>query len=230
MPWHVCRECGNDFEKPGRREYRYCGRECYSHVLARQTPPHRRDPQVMIERACEECGSSFTSPASGAGRVHYCSRWCQGQAKAGARAAARQLTVPQAAYLAALIDGEGSVMVQDRRASRPKSSHPTIYLSIAGCHVPMHEWLVATTGVGAVREQTSTFPGRRQNKPCYAWRVTSRSAVDLLRQTAPYMIEKRARAERAIACFERGYSAFDVPTAGESESLSDDPSDVMLSG
>lgn len=127
------------------------------------------------------------------------------------RSTVRELTVAEAAYLAGLIDGEGTVMVSDRRKHRPGSTHPSVYLSIAGSWEPMHDWLIKTTGVGTIGKYRIGDPnsGINSSKQVYAWRVQASTAIAVLRQTLPYMIEKAERAALAIRCFEEGYAALD---------------------
>lgn len=112
--------------------------------------------------------------------------------------------------MAALIDGEGTVVIADRRRDRPGSSHPSVTLSIAGSHKQMHEWLLRTVGAGALTKYRRDPDGPiRSVKQCYSWRVQASTAVAVLRQTLPYMIEKAERAALAIRSFEEGYAALD---------------------
>lgn len=167
-----------------------------------------------VDRICRQCGASFKSKSSAGARINYCSRWCQSLAFTARAGVVRDLTVPEAAYLAALIDGEGTVMVMDRRKSRPGSTHPSVTLSIAGSYKPMHEWLIRTTGVGRVTNYRRVLDGPiKSNKTCYAWRAQASTAVAVLRQTLPYMIEKADRAALAIRSFEEGYAALDERSA-----------------
>jgi len=205
---HVCAHCRESFERTGGRPYLYCGRACYhaSRVGRKATKA------APVERTCKHCGAQFPSKSSAGARVNYCSRWCQALAAAAKSGEAAALSVAEAAYLAGLIDGEGTVQIQDRRRDRPGSTHPSIYLSVAGSYAPMHEWLLRTTGVGtvkkyAMRPESHPVPSRKQ---VYAWRVQSANAAALLRQTYPYMLEKQERAGLAVRCFEEGYAVLDA--------------------
>lgn len=196
--------------RPANRGYKFCSRACYhADRVGRSSFPNSKRTAQEIERTCQQCGATFRSKSSAGARMNYCTRWCQNLA-VSARSSVATLTPTEAAYLAGLIDGEGSVVVSDRRATRPGSSHPSVYLLIAGAYAPMHEWIVATTGVGRVRIQPKSpqsVPGA--TKTVYSWRVHSTQAIAVLKQCVPFMLEKRKRTLRAIRCFEGGYEAFD---------------------
>lgn len=211
MTVHVCEQCSAPFDRAGDRPYRYCGRACYyASRIGRQTPE-----AVLLNRECRQCGESFQSKSSAGARINYCSRWCQSLAMTGANSTVRDLTVAEAAYLAALIDGEGTVMVIDRRRQRPGSSHPSVTLSVAGSHKPMHEWLVKTVGAGTLTKYRRDPEGPIKSvKQVYAWRVQAATAVAVLRQTLPYMIEKAERSALAVRSFEEGYAALDERSVG----------------
>lgn len=130
------------------------------------------------------------------------------------------MSTTEAAYLAGLIDGEGGIGIYDRRPTRPASSRPTIILSVAGTCTAMHKWVVNVTAVGTTslagpEPGSVSSQGIRANRQCYSWRVTSTAAYEILRQIAPYMIEKRVRAERALACYASGYDVFDALESGD---------------
>lgn len=186
----------------------------------------------MVDRMCKRCEKPFQSKSSAGARINYCSRWCQALAQQKKRSGCvRVMSVSEAAYIAGLVDGEGSVIVSDRRATRPGSSHPSVYLVVAGSYHPMHEWLIATTGVGRIYTQTKSESSRRLGgkKQMYNWRVHSELAVAIMKQILPYMVEKAARTERAILAFERGYEYYDsadssaadpaIPAASASPSI-----------
>lgn len=201
MSIYICNGCAARFERPGDRPYQYCSRGCY-HTSRTGQP---RLPRPIIKNSCRQCGISFESRSSAGARIKFCSRRCQNVAVSNRNNVSR-LTIPQAAYIAGLVDGEGSIVVSDRRHKRPTSTHPSVFLSVAGTYQPMHDWLRQTTGVGSVTRHARSPYG---TKPCFSWRVCSSTAVRIMKQIEPYMVEKRVRTLRAIACFEDGYAALD---------------------
>jgi hypothetical protein len=224
MATHVCGQCGQDFEREGDRPYKFCSRACYHHSrVGRSSYPNNRKTAQLVTRTCRQCGNEFESKSSAGARINYCSRWCQSQQRTKAGQDVRTLSTAEAAYLAGLIDGEGSVLMVDRRHKRPGSSHPSIHLFVAGTYLPMHDWISRTTGVGYLyaRKEAGTLTeglpdGKvyKRTKTCYQWAATAANAVAILRQVEPYMIEKRERTLLAIACFEQGYGPYDAATAG----------------
>ena len=103
-----------------------------------------------------------------------------------------RLSQTEAAYIAGLLDGEGSIRVVDRLRRR------SLELVVVGTHMPMLEWLLATIGTGSISGPL-TRTGALGSKDCRHYRLCSVAAADLLRQVEPYMIEKRGRALEAIA-------------------------------
>lgn len=105
---------------------------------------------------------------------------------------AKTLSIQDAAYLAGLIDGEGSVFP----ANVKRISRRTWRLTIANTNRPVLEWCLAVTGVGAVYGK---WRGNPKHSPAFAWQCHSWKAKSVLEQTLPYMKIKR---ERALECIE----------------------------
>lgn len=121
------------------------------------------------------------------------------------------MTDTEAAYLAGLIDGEGTIVISDRRATRPNGRRPQIIVGVVGSSLAMHAWLTETVGAGHPRPMTVYADALvKPNRTVYQWRIVSTTAVGVLRQVLPYMVEKRDRAELALRCHNQGYSALDA--------------------
>jgi len=101
----------------------------------------------------------------------------------------RQLSQAEAAYVAGIIDGEGTLSLSgfNRRQTE---------LSIANTHKPLMDWLCAIIP-GSVYYTAGREP------PCktiYSWRFRGQLRIyDLLCLIEPYMIVKRELAQRMIS-------------------------------
>jgi NUMOD3 motif len=111
-------------------------------------------------------------------------------AKTGAFTASRPtVTIPsdpvKLAYVAGLIDGEGSVGI--RKTGTP-------YVTIYNTHLGVMHWLWGTLG------GTFSAVDNRGRVMCYAWRVQSlRNSQALIRAVLPFLIIKRESAARTLA-------------------------------
>jgi hypothetical protein len=105
-----------------------------------------------------------------------------------------ELSHDDAVYLAALIDGEGTI------AYRPHHGRPFPYASI---HVyntcePLMDWL-ASIGGHVARRAPRTFNGPVGRKPMFIWQLTRQQDVAyVLRMTLPYFRIKGARASETL--------------------------------
>jgi|SRR5215831_10702529 len=100
------------------------------------------------------------------------------------------LTSSEAAYLAGIIDGEGSIMLQ--------RSGGTIFVvvKVANTSQGLMAWLTQKTGVGRVQYTSRSHLGR---KDVHHWVVVGRQALALLHAIDPYLIVKREQANVAFA-------------------------------
>ena len=90
----------------------------------------------------------------------------------------------EAAYFAGLLDGEGTILVwqrKDRLASRL-----SIRAVIVNTDYPVMEWLAEHVG------------GNVNDKPIWSWTVNGPNAVSVLKQALPYLVIKRAKAIAAV--------------------------------
>jgi LAGLIDADG-like domain len=107
----------------------------------------------------------------------------------------RELTVAEAAYVAGLVDGEGTVTLSRRHANE----HRQLVVTIANTERPLLEFVLAVAGTGKITRKRTCAA---QHTPSYCYAVSNRQALSLLRQLHPYLISyKRARAELAIRCY-----------------------------
>ncbi len=100
------------------------------------------------------------------------------------------------AYMAAFLDGEGSIIFLKREDGTVKGFR----LQITNTFRPALEWCIQVSGLGAVLNVKSKA-GRQQphHRACWAWAVYGVKAASVLKQLLPYMKIKR---ERALAALE----------------------------
>ncbi len=85
-----------------------------------------------------------------------------------------------AAYIAGLVDGEGTVTLT--RLHRGENRR--LILSISNNELAILKFVAATAGVGRI---TSKRTYHARHKPSFTYQVSSRQALSLLGQIAPYM-------------------------------------------
>lgn len=104
-----------------------------------------------------------------------------------------QLTDAEAAYLAGLIDGEGTVTLS--RIHRNQMRY--LVLSVCNNEQGIIDWVRHVTGVGEITRKRRASAHHGLN---LTWRVSSRRALSVLERVSPYMQSyKRKRAELALA-------------------------------
>jgi hypothetical protein len=103
------------------------------------------------------------------------------------------LTPETCAYIAGLIDGEGTVTLT--REHRGESRR--LVVSIANTELPLLEFVHQAVGAGRVTRKRAAS---RAHTPSFAYRITSRQALDLLAQILPFLQSCKARrAQLAVA-------------------------------
>ena len=104
------------------------------------------------------------------------------------------LTRPQLAYLAGLIDGEGSIECQRENPPGARTPRFSLRLSFAMATAEpirtVAEWLDLTA---------KRYPARPGRHPCWRLHVPKGVAVELLRACEPYLILKRDQAGVLLA-------------------------------
>lgn len=151
---------------------------------------------IPEERTCLVCPSTFLVGGQGRGSrsKKYCSPECArraGYSRGGVLA--EDLTVPQQAYLAGMIDADGHIGIYNRATA--KGCGARLRLSVSNTDTTLLEWIQATTGIGSIVPKDK---GNARCKPTYEWVTSAEAAASVLKQVIPYMIVKRARAELAI--------------------------------
>jgi hypothetical protein len=93
---------------------------------------------------------------------------------------ARTLTIDEAAYLAGLIDGEGTISLSRRHANERRQ----LVVSISSTEHALVDWAARATGVGKItRKRTSS----ERHAPGLTYSVSNRQALSVLTQVMPYL-------------------------------------------
>jgi hypothetical protein len=90
-----------------------------------------------------------------------------------------------AAYIAGLIDGEGTITLTREH----RDENRRLVVSIASTERSMLAFVVERTGCGKITNKRTTS-GR--HTPSFAYRITNRQALELLRQISPYLRSYKA--------------------------------------
>jgi hypothetical protein len=92
----------------------------------------------------------------------------------------RALSAPEAAYLAGLIDGEGTVTLSRKHAGDMRQ----LVVSISNTELPILEFVLLSVGAGKLTHKCAS---QANHSPSYAYAVWNRQALALLAQVEPYM-------------------------------------------
>lgn len=100
------------------------------------------------------------------------------------------MTETEKAYIAGIIDGEGSIMLQRVH----KNDFPSPCVSIASTTLELLEWIKEVFGAGTIIHKKNYNP--EVHKECYSYVVKFDNAIDMLKQIYPYLLIK-VKKERA---------------------------------
>jgi hypothetical protein len=98
------------------------------------------------------------------------------------------LSSTDAAYIAGLIDGEGTVTLTRKH----RNENRQLCISISSTEKPMLEFVKHSTGVGKI---TNKRTSKSIHSPSYTFAVYNRQALELLRDVLPWL--KSYKRERA---------------------------------
>lgn len=108
------------------------------------------------------------------------------------RKCVRKLTPLDAAYIAGLVDGEGTITLTREHAGESKR----LVVSISNTEIALLQFVMAAVGAGKITNKR-TYSDK--HTPSYAYKITNRQALTLLEQITQYLHSyKRHRAELAL--------------------------------
>jgi hypothetical protein len=104
----------------------------------------------------------------------------------------KSINQSDAAYIAGLIDGEGTVTLTRKHANENRQ----LAITISNTERQLLEYTKQTVGAGKITNKRTT---RSNHTPSYTYAVYNRQALTLLGQIRPYMRSYKAtRAERIL--------------------------------
>jgi hypothetical protein len=99
------------------------------------------------------------------------------------------------AYIAGIIDGEGSIMLTRFH----KNQHPSPCISIASNSIELLDWIKDKTGFGNIKSKINYNVLKHQNS--YVYTLKYNDVIELLNDIAPYLVipQKIQRAELILS-------------------------------
>jgi len=101
------------------------------------------------------------------------------------------LPIAEAAYLAGIIDGEGTITLTRKEAKGPRQ----LAVTISSCEQVLLKYALKTTGAGVVSTKRIYGPN---HSPAFSYRILNRQALSLLEQIAPYLRTYKAKRSKLI--------------------------------
>lgn len=104
------------------------------------------------------------------------------------------MTNEENAYLAGIIDGEGSIMLLRFHSNQ----FPAPCISIASTSLELLQWIKVKTGYGTIKAKKNYKPDKHENSYTYTARYDD--AIEILKLVGPYLVipQKRIRAQMII--------------------------------
>lgn len=103
----------------------------------------------------------------------------------------KELDANTAAYIAGIIDGEGSISLTRRH----RNENRQLEISVANTDFALLEFLVAQIGAGRISRKRRTKPHHR---PSGVFTISNRQALALLSQIEPFLRTSKARRARLV--------------------------------
>jgi hypothetical protein len=103
----------------------------------------------------------------------------------------RPLSAPDAAYVAGLVDGEGSISLTRRHAK----DHRQLVISISNTEKAILVHVASVVGAGRIVSKATYRPN---HTPSYAYLIENRQALALLCQVQPYLRSYKAERGKLV--------------------------------
>lgn len=190
---YECLTCGKRYTKPEWEVtgVKFCSRQCF--YDSRKGKPRTDLRVVPQEKTCPECGTVFLVGGAKHGRYYqkYCSPDCQHKGQ-GYQPRPRDLELYEAAWLAGLFDGEGSIIFAKDRPAK------NIRMTITNTHYPLIERAAEVVGTGTIIEM-ARYKKNPRHSASWNWQCYGANARNLLRQIYPHLIAKKEKADKALS-------------------------------
>jgi hypothetical protein len=104
------------------------------------------------------------------------------------------LSTEEKAYIAGIIDGEGSIMLTKFH----KNQHPAPCITIASTSLELLEWIKTKTGFGSIKSKKNYNP--ISHKDSYTYILRYNDTISLLKEIEPYLVieQKKLRAQMIL--------------------------------
>ena len=101
------------------------------------------------------------------------------------------MTELEKAYIAGIVDGEGSIMLQKFHFNE----YPSPCVSIASTAYELLDWIKSVIGKGTLKQKKNYNSSKHKN--CYSYILKYDDAIKLIKEIYPYLIinAKRRRSE-----------------------------------
>jgi endogenous inhibitor of DNA gyrase (YacG/DUF329 family) len=194
----TCQECGTVFETyPSMARRRFCSRECHIKYSTGRPRGKYKPQQPPEHKTCEVCGTDFVvgGPERPNRKIRFCSLRCTRIAhRKPSETHVNTLSIPDAAYIAGIVDGEGCILFYKR------DKGIKCRLTVSNTDFDLLEWLVATTGAGAIIAHKRASIGHSIGGN---WQCHSETAELILRQIRPYLRVKAAQCDLVLDAQDR---------------------------
>ncbi len=101
------------------------------------------------------------------------------------------------AYLAGIVDGEGSISIGNYAVTSIGTPQFTTYLSVTNTNKAMIDWLVEKFGTKSYA-RTPRQLSKNSRKPVWLWQITGDRLLHICEKIIPYIVAKRKQVEIMI--------------------------------
>ncbi len=101
------------------------------------------------------------------------------------------LSIEQKAYIAGLIDGEGTVTLSRKH----KNDMRQLAVLVSSTERPLLDYVLVSSGVGKITTKKTYMD---HHLPSFTYSVYNRQALDLLEQTYPFLLSYKARRAKLV--------------------------------
>jgi len=116
-----------------------------------------------------------------------------------------QLTLEQRAYIAGILDAEGTISVKEHRKKddwHRGRCYLEPVLAVYNTDIRLLEWLKKTTACGLISPHWQLKKGLGNRKPCYVWKTNAEYAFKgIVEQVKEFLLLKRTQADLVLALF-----------------------------
>jgi hypothetical protein len=110
----------------------------------------------------------------------------------------KDFTVAQLAYMAGIMDGEGTFYIGNYSGNRKNGDkHYQTVIAICSTDQCLIDWLFNTFG-GSIRQYTPNQMAKNARKQVYRWQATSNRLFHICEEILPYLVIKKRQCEIMI--------------------------------